>query len=49
MNKAEILANCIEEIRSGKSTIEECVARYPAFGKELYSLLEVNDRQPEAG
>jgi hypothetical protein len=41
MKKEEILANCIDEIRSGKSTIEACVNRYPAFGKELRSLLEI--------
>jgi hypothetical protein len=41
MKKEEILANCIDEILSGKSTIEDCVNRYPAFGKELRSLLEI--------
>ena len=41
MKKEEILANCIDEIRSGKSTIEDCVNRYPNFGKELRSLLEI--------
>jgi hypothetical protein len=41
MKKEEILANCIEEIRSGKSTIEDCVKRYPHLGNELRSLLEI--------
>jgi hypothetical protein len=41
MKKEEILANCIEEIRSGKSTIEECTTRYPHLGQELRSLLEI--------
>jgi hypothetical protein len=41
MKREEILANCIEEIRSGKSTIEDCVSRYPKFGKEIRSLLEI--------
>jgi hypothetical protein len=41
MKKEEILAICIEEIRSGKSTIEDCVARYPELGKELRSFLEI--------
>jgi hypothetical protein len=41
MKKEEILANCIEEIRGGKSTIEECVKRYPHLGNELRSLLEI--------
>ena len=41
MKKEEILANCIEEIRSGKSTIEDCLKRYPQLGNELRSLLEI--------
>jgi hypothetical protein len=41
MKKEEILANCIEEIRSGKSTIEDCMKRYPHLGNELRSLLEI--------
>jgi len=41
MKKEKILANCIEEIRSGKSTIEDCITRYPEIGKELRSLLEI--------
>src|SRR5208283_1961287 len=36
-----ILANCIEEIQSGKSTIEDCIKRYPHLGNELRSLLEI--------
>jgi hypothetical protein len=41
MKKGEILANCIEEIRSGKSTIEGCIMRYPHLGNELRSFLEI--------
>jgi hypothetical protein len=41
MKKEEILANCIEEIRGDKSTIEDCVKRYPQLGNELRSLLEI--------
>ena len=41
MKKEEILATCIEEIRSGKSAIEDCINRYPTLGKELRSLLEI--------
>ena len=41
MKKEEILAVCLEEIRSGKSTIEECTTRYPELGKELFTLLEI--------
>lgn len=39
MKKEEILANCIEEIRNRKSTIEECVSRYPKLGEELRASL----------
>ena len=41
MKKEEILANCIAEIRSGKSTVADCVKRYPELGKERASLLEI--------
>ncbi len=41
MKKEEILAICIAEIQSGKSTIADCVKRYPELGKELTSLLEI--------
>ena len=41
MKKEEILANCIEEIRSGKSTIEDCLKRYPHLGNKLRALLEI--------
>lgn len=41
MMKEELLANCIEEIRNGKSTIEDCTKRYPHLGNELRSLLEI--------
>ena len=41
MKKEEILAICIEEIRSGKSAVEDCVKRYPTLEKELRALLEI--------
>ena len=41
MKKEEILAICIEEIRSGKSAVEDCIRRYPALEKELRALLEI--------
>ena len=48
MKKEQILANCIEEIRGGKSTIEDCAKRYPQLENELHSLLEIaNSLQPE--
>ena len=41
MKKEEIIANCIEEIRNGKSTVEECLNRYPNFAAEILSILEI--------
>jgi len=41
MKKEEILALCIDEIRSGKLTIEECTARYPEVQQELAALLKI--------
>jgi Domain of unknown function (DUF5667) len=41
MKKEDILAKCIEEVRSGKSTVEDCIQRYPALGKELRAMLEI--------
>jgi len=41
MKKEEILANCIEQVRHGQSTIEECAARYPELKPELTSLLQI--------
>jgi len=35
----EILAQCLDEIRSGRSTVEACLARYPAQRAELEPLL----------
>ncbi len=41
MKKEDILANCIDEIQSGKSTLEDCLARYPELGDELRPLLSI--------
>lgn len=41
MNKEDILANCIDEIKAGKTTVEDCLAKYPGFGDELRPLLEL--------
>jgi len=41
LKKAEILTRSIDEVLSGKSTIEDCVARYPKFAKELRSLVQI--------
>jgi hypothetical protein len=48
MKKEDILANCIDEIQAGKSTLEDCLAKYPHLGDELPSLLKIAaDIQPE--
>lgn len=48
MKKEDILAHCIDEIRAGKSTLEDCLAKYPHLGDELPSLLKIAaDIQPE--
>jgi len=49
VKKEKMLANCIEEIESGKSTLEDCITRYPEIGVELRSLLEIaSSIKPEA-
>lgn len=34
-----VLAECLEDIQSGQSTIDECLEKYPQFQQELKSLL----------
>ena len=41
MKKEDIIASCIDEIRDGKCTIEDCLNRYPYLGDELRPLLEI--------
>lgn len=49
MEKIEIiLTNCIEEIKSGKATIAECLNRYPSKRQELEPLLKIALRIQEA-
>ncbi len=45
-----ILTNCIEEIRSGKATLEECLSRHPEIRQELEPLLRtaVSIKNPPA-
>lgn len=38
---ADILIECIEEIRSGRSSIADCIDRYPAWRRKLEPLLEI--------
>jgi hypothetical protein len=39
MEREDILVNCIDEIRSGKRTLEECMARHPRLAKELEEIV----------
>jgi hypothetical protein len=41
VKKEEIVANCIDDILSGKSTLESCIACHPELAEELRSLLEI--------
>jgi hypothetical protein len=41
MKKEDILAASIEEIRAGRSTLQECVSRHPDLREELESLLKL--------
>jgi hypothetical protein len=41
VKKEELLAQCIEDIRSGEVTPEECIARYPNLSSEFKSLLKI--------
>lgn len=48
MKKEDILTNCIDEIQAGKSTLEECLARYPELADDLRTLLDIaTNIQPE--
>ena len=41
-NKIEdILAQCIEDIRAGRSNVEDCLAKYPSISKQLEPLLRI--------
>ena len=39
--KEEVLARCIDEVLSGRSTVEDCLLRYPELRNELRPLLEI--------
>jgi hypothetical protein len=50
MNKIDtIFEQCLGQIQSGESTLEECVARYPEHAAELASLLRASTRLRRAG
>ena len=37
----DILAQCIEDVKAGRSSIEDCLGRYPSVSKELEPLLRI--------
>lgn len=39
--KEEILVECIDAVRQGHATVEDCLRRYPELGSELKSMLEL--------
>lgn len=39
--KEEILSRCIDEVLSGRSTVEDCLLRHPELRNELRPLLEI--------
>jgi hypothetical protein len=50
MNTIEItLEQCLNEIETGESTLDECLARYPEHAAELTSLLHASKRLAHAG
>ena len=50
MNNIETtLEQCLNEIESGESTLEECLARYPEHAVELPSLLRASARLARGG
>lgn len=50
MNKIETtLEQCLNEIETGASTLDECMARYPEHAAELTSLLHASTRLARVG
>jgi hypothetical protein len=43
----EILARCIDEVKAGRSTIQDCVASYPHVREQLEPLLRIALQIPE--
>ncbi|MBI2854325.1 MAG: hypothetical protein HYX87_05315 [Chloroflexi bacterium] len=41
LRKEDILAQCLVDIRAGKSTLEECLQQHPEYAEELKSLLQL--------
>ena len=39
--KEELLAECLDEVLQGRSTVEECLRRYPELGSDLESFSEL--------
>jgi hypothetical protein len=44
----DILAQCIEDVKAGRCSVEDCLSRYPAVSRELQPLLRLalNIQQP---
>ena len=38
----DILFECIEDIKAGRSSIEDCLDRYPSVREQLEPLLRIN-------
>jgi len=41
MKIEDILAQCIEDIKAGRSSLEDCLAKYPSISKKLEPLLRI--------
>jgi len=39
--KEEILAQCIADVKAGRASVEECLAKYPRWRRELEQLLKI--------
>ena len=37
----EILAQCIEDVKAGRCSLEDCLSKYPSMRKELEPLLQL--------
>ncbi|MCD5401406.1 DUF5667 domain-containing protein [candidate division NPL-UPA2 bacterium] len=41
MKIEDILAECIEEVKAGRSSVDDCLAKYPSLAKQLAPLLRL--------
>ena len=49
MKKEHLLIKCLDEILEGKTTLEQCAARYPYLASELGDLLEIASKVSGSG